>query len=153
MNLTGSPNYRARVKVVGDMGSGCSSNQYQQYNPAAFSGPTYGSIGNESGASLLGGCFEQSVDLSLSRTIRMGGSRELQFRLDAFNVFNAVVFNARQTTIQYASPATSTTVTNFQYNADGTLNAARLKPNAAGAGAATGAMTPRQLQAQVRFYF
>jgi hypothetical protein len=153
VNLTGSPNYRARIKINGDTDSGCSSNQYQQFNPNAYQGPGYNSIGNESGTSLLGGCFEQSVDLSLSRNIGLGGTRELQFRLDAFNAFNSVVYNARSTTIQYASPAAPTTIRNNQYNADGSLNSARLKPNTAGAGAATGAMNMRTLQAQVRFYF
>ena len=50
MNLTGSPNYLARIVLNGDPGSGCSSNQYKQFNTAAFSGPTYHSIGAESGA-------------------------------------------------------------------------------------------------------
>jgi hypothetical protein len=153
VNLTGSPNYRARIKVNGDTGSGCSSNQYTQYNAGAYQGPTYNSIGNESGTSLLGGCFEKTVDLSLARTISLGGSREVQFRLDAFNVFNLVNYNARSATIQYPSPAAPTTIRNNQYNADGSLNAARLKPNTAGAGAATGAMALRSLQVQVRFYF
>src|SRR4029077_1160943 len=56
VNLTGSPSYAARIKVVGDIGNGCSSNQYAQFNPAGFQGPTYNSIGNESGTSLLRGC-------------------------------------------------------------------------------------------------
>ena len=32
VNLTGSPNYRARIRTVGDIGSGCSSDQYAQFN-------------------------------------------------------------------------------------------------------------------------
>ena len=35
VNLTGSPDYAARVSIVGDPGSGCSSNQYAQFNAAA----------------------------------------------------------------------------------------------------------------------
>ena len=49
MNLTGSPNYRARIRTTGDIGSGCSSDQYAQFNANAFAGPTYNSIGDESG--------------------------------------------------------------------------------------------------------
>ena len=67
VNLTGSPSYTARIKVVGHSGSGCSSNQYRQFDPAAFQGPTYNSIGNESGTMLLRGCFDHTLDLSLSR--------------------------------------------------------------------------------------
>jgi hypothetical protein len=153
VNLTGSPSYAARIKVVGDTGSGCSSNQYAQFNAAAFQGPTYHSIGNESGTNLLKGCADHTTDLSVQRNISVGGSRQLQFRLDAFNVFNAVVINARITAIQYNSPADPTTIRNNQYNADGTLNTARLTPATAGAGAATGAQAMRTVQAQIRFSF
>ncbi len=152
-NLTGSPSYQARIRTVGDIGKGCSSNQYAQFNTAGFQGPTYSSIGNESGTNLLNGCSDHTMDLSVARDINAGGNRRLQFRLDMFNVFNAVVINARSTAIQYSSPAAPTTVTNNQYNADGTLNTARLKPSNAGAGAATGAQAMRTMQAQIRFSF
>ena len=48
-NLTGSPDYAARIVYVGDPGSGCSGDQYEQFNTAAVTGPTYGSVGLESG--------------------------------------------------------------------------------------------------------
>ena len=153
VNLTGSPNYPARIKVIGDPGSGCSSDQYKQFNVAAFQGPTYNSIGNESGNNLLTGCWDKTLDLSLSRNIRVGGSRNVQIRLDAFNVLNTVVFNARSSQLQYNNPADPNTLRNSQFNADGTINAARLKPTDAGAGAVTGAQALRTLQAQIRFSF
>jgi hypothetical protein len=153
VNLTGSPNYTARMTFIGDPGSGCSSNQYQQFNPNAYRGPTYGSLGNESGTNTLDGCWDKTIDLSVSRNIALGGKRQVQFRLDVFNVFNAVVYNARNMTINYANPAAATTVLNNQYNADGSLVAARSKPANAGAGAATAAQAMRSLQAQLRFYF
>ena len=137
----------ARIRTVGDIGSGCSSDQYQQFNAAAFAGPTYGSIGNESGVNLLNGCWDKTTDLSIARNIRVGGARQIQFRLDLFNAFNAVVFNAR-TTIQYNTPADPTTIRNNQYNPDGSLNTARLTPANAGAGAATGAQAMRTVQMQ-----
>ncbi len=65
VNLTGSPNYTARIRVNGDTGSGCSSNPYAQFNVAAFSGPTYNSTGSESGANLLSGCWDHTTDLSV----------------------------------------------------------------------------------------
>ena len=37
VNITGSPSYAGRIKVVGDPGSGCSGNQYKEFNTAAFS--------------------------------------------------------------------------------------------------------------------
>ena len=122
VNLTGSPSYRARIRTVGDIGSGCSSDQYAQFNANAFAGPTYNSLGDESGANLLNGCWDKTTDLAIARNIRIGGSRQVQFRLDLFNAFNSVVINARNTTIQYNNPATATTITNNQFNADGSLN-------------------------------
>ncbi len=153
VNLTGSPNYRARIRTVGDIGSGCSSDQYAQFNASAFAGPTYNSIGDESGANLLNGCWDHTTDLSIARNVRVGGSRQLQFRVDLFNVFNSVVINARQTTINYNNPAAATTITNNQFNADGSLNPSRLTPATAGAGAATAAQAMRAVQMQLRFTF
>jgi hypothetical protein len=153
VNLTGSPAYQARIRVLGDIGSGCSSNQYAQFNASAFGGPNYGSIGNESGRNLLVGCPDHTTDLSIARNVRLGASRQFQFRIDLFNAFNAVVYNARVTAINYNSPATSTTITNNQFNADGTLNNSRLRPASAGAGAATGAQAMRTIQMQFRFMF
>jgi len=153
VNLTGSPNYLARIVLNGDPGSGCSSNQYKQFNTAAFSGPTYRSIGDESGANLLRGCSLHMMDLAVSRNIGIGGSRNLQIRLDVFNAFNAVVYNAVQFTEVLNSPAAPATVTNNQYLADGTLNPNRLQPQTAGFGAATGAQSMRTAQLQVRLQF
>jgi hypothetical protein len=152
VNLTGSPNYPARIKVVGDTGGGCDS-QYAQFNASAFQGPGYNSVGNESGSNLLNGCNDHTLDLAIARNISLGGGRQVQFRLDAFNVLNAIVFNARQQVIQYNNPADPTTIRNNQYNADGTVNTARLLPQAAGAGAATAAQAMRSLQVQLRFQF
>jgi len=152
VNLTGSPDYAARIVYVGNPGSGCSDNQYQQFNTAAVAGPTYSSVGLESGRYLLGGCPNKIIDLSIGRNIRLGGGRTLQFRLDAFNVFNIVVINARNTNVMYRSP-TDQTILNSQYLPDGTLDPTRLQPKNAGFGAATGAQPMRNMQLQIRFGF
>ncbi len=138
MNLTGSPSYGARIRVVGDPGSGCSDDQYAQFNTAAFAGPTYNSLGLESGANLLAGCFEKSMDLSIARNIRLGGGRQIQLRVDMFNAFNWVSITGRQNQLQLNSP-TDLTIRNNQFLADGSVNPARLRPRDAGYGAATGA--------------
>ena len=39
VNLTGSPDYAAKIVYVGDPGNGCSDNQYGQFNTAAVTGP------------------------------------------------------------------------------------------------------------------
>jgi hypothetical protein len=151
-NLTGSPDYAARIVYVGDPGSGCSDNQYAQFNVSAVTAPTSGSVGLESGRNLLIGCPTRTVDLSLSRSVRLGGGREVRFQIDAFNAFNTVVITARNTTVQYETP-TNLTIRNPQYMSDGSLNPARLTPRNSGFGAATGAAAMRNLQAQIRFQF
>jgi hypothetical protein len=153
-NLTGSPDYGARIIYLPgiDPGSGCSSNQYAQFNRVAVTGPTYGSTGLESGRNILRGCPDHTTDLSLVRSIKVGGARQVQFRLDAFNAFNTVVINGRQNQIQFNSP-TDLTVRNSQFLADGSVDPNRLKPNQAGFGAANSAQTMRNLQLMVRFQF
>jgi len=151
-NLTGSPDYAAKIKYVGDPGSGCSSNQYQQFNTGSVTGPTYGSVGLESGRYILGGCPDHTVDLAIARNIRLGGVRTIQFRLDVFNVFNTVIYNNRNSNVIYRSP-TDLTVVNSQYLPDGTVDPNRLQPRNAGFGAATNAQPLRNMQLQIRVGF
>jgi len=152
VNLTGSPDYAARIAYVGDPGAGCSDNQYAQFNPKAVTGPKYGSVGLESGRFLLGGCPDKTVDLAVARNVRFGGNRTLQFRLDVFNLFNLVVINDRNRNVAYQSP-TDLTIVNSGTLADGSIDPARLTPRTAGFGAATGAQAMRNLQVQIRFGF
>ncbi len=87
-NLTGSPDYAARIRIVGDPGQGCSDDPYRQFNTAAFQGPLVNSVGLESGSGYLRGCFSSVLDLSVARTVRLGGGRSMQLRVDAFNAPN-----------------------------------------------------------------
>jgi len=147
VNLTGSPDYGARVVIVGDTGKGCGSDQYNQFNTAAFSGPTYNSVGLESGRNYMVGCPDHTTDLAIARNIRLGGGRLVQLRLDAFNAFNTAIITGRNSSVNFRSP-TDLTILNPQYvanagdttlapGATGTiLNAARLQPRNAGFGAA-----------------
>jgi hypothetical protein len=153
-NLTGSPDYAAMIKIVGNASAlgGCSSNQYQQFSPASFAGPTSGSVGLESGRFYMDGCNDHTFDLSLQRNFPLGGNRRLQFRVDAFNAFNTVVYSGRNTTVQYYSP-TDQTVRNSQYLPDGTLDPTKLTPRTAGFGAVTSAQAMRTVQLQIRFSF
>ncbi len=151
-NLTGSPDYGARILYVGDPGTGCSDDQYAQFNRNSVTGPTYGSVGLESGRNILRGCMDKTLDLAIARNIRLGGGRQVQFRADIFNALNTVIINGRQTQVQYNSP-TDLTLRNSQFLADGSLDPNRLKPNQAGFGAATGAQAMRNIQLQLRFSF
>ena len=152
VNLTGSPDYAARVVINGNTGSGCSDDRFSQFNTTAFSGPLPGSLGLESGRNYMIGCPDKTTDLAISRVFKLGGARTAQFRVEMFNAFNAVVYNARQTQLQLVSP-TNQTIRNPQFLADGTVDPNRLKTTAAGFGAVTGAQPLRTIQAQLRFSF
>jgi hypothetical protein len=152
VNLTGSPDYGARIKIIGDTGSGCSSDRYNQFNTAAFTGPTYGSNGMESGRNYMRGCGQSIWDLSLARNIRLGGRRSLQFRAEVYNAFNSVFYTGRNASVTYNNPVDKV-IQNSQYKADGTLDPNRLKQNNAGFGAVNGTTGPLTMQLQIRFSF
>ena len=156
VNLTGSPDYGARVTLLDGLGSGCTGadNQYAQFNYLAIKPPTYGSLGLESGRNYMRGCMTRNVDLSLMRRIRVTSSERyrVELRADVFNAFNIVDISGRNTTAQFTSP-TNLTMVNSQFNADGSLNQNRLKPNQAGFGAANNARGLRNIQLQLRFQF
>jgi hypothetical protein len=158
-NLTGSPDYGARILLTGDPGSGCSSDQYRQFNTGAVAGPTYNSVGLESGRNYMVGCPDSTMDLAIARNIRFGGSRQLQLRLDAYNVFNTAIITGRQNQIQFNSP-TDQTIRNSQFRADGSVDPNRLQPRNAGFGAANNWSTnqintnyQRFIQATIRIQF
>jgi len=150
--LTGSPNFGANTRIIGDTGSGCTNNQYAQFNTAAFVGPDYYSNGLESGRNYMRNCWSSIWDMAIARNIRMGGTRSFQLRIETYNTFNSFFVTGRSTGVQYDNP-TSKNILNAQYNADGTLNQNRLKPNQAGFGAVSSWSTPLTLQVQIRFQF
>jgi hypothetical protein len=152
VNLTGSPDYPARVVITGDPGSGCSGNRFSQFKTAAFSGPLPSSLGLESGRNYMVGCPDKTTDLAIARNFRFGGARSAQIRIEMYNAFNAVVYNARQTQLQLVSPSNQT-IRNSQFLADGSVDPTRLKTTSAGFGAVTGAQPLRTIQAQLRFSF
>jgi hypothetical protein len=152
VNITGSPNYGGRVVITGDPGSGCSDDQYKQFNTSAFAGPPVGSVGLESGQNYMIGCPDHRWDFAIARNIRLPHGRNIQLRGDLFNAFNTVIWDSRSTTMNLQSP-TDQTLTNPQFNADGTVVSTRLRPTNAGFGAVTGALGMRSVQLQFRFTF
>jgi hypothetical protein len=151
--ITGSPDFAGRVNVVGDAGSGCSSDPLRQFTPAAFQGPLPGSDGLESGNDYAKGCMQSNIDLALARSIRLGGSRRVELRLDVFNVFNQAAITSRVTNMTLASPSAPVAITNLPYDAAGVPLATRSTPATAGFGMANGYQTPRTMQLQARFSF
>jgi hypothetical protein len=153
VNLTGSPDQGARVRIVGDPGGGCSGDVYRQFNTSVFQGPTVGSVGLDSGSGYMRGCFESTIDLAIARNIRLGGNRNLQLRVDLFNAPNSAGITGRNTTMSLASPADPLTVLNLPFDSNGNLVDARSRPRGAGFGVVSGYQPPRTVQAQVRFSF
>jgi hypothetical protein len=141
VNLTGSPDYGARVVYVGDPGSGCSSDRLAQFNTSAIVGPTYNSVGLESGRNIMVGCPDHTVDLAVARNFPFGkGGRQVQVRVDAYNLFNTAIITGRNTTANFTSP-TDMTLRNpeFVANAGDTT----LAPGATGTVLAAGRDVPR----------
>jgi len=153
VNLTGSPDYGARIRVTGDPGSGCSADPYRQFDTSAFAGPLVGSVGLESGSNYLKGCWITQTDLAIARTIRLGGSRTAQFRFDIFNAFNQAAIINRNRTMQMPNPSQPTTIQNLPFDANGNLIDARAHPRGAGFGVATDYQAPRTMQLQLRISF
>ena len=152
INLTGSPSYSARTVINGDVSSGCLSDQYSQFDTSVFRGPTYNSVGLESGRYYMSGCVDKTIDFAIARNFPIRGGRNVQIRAELFNAFDAVVINNRVTQLQLTNP-TDQAIRNGQFNADGTINQARLQPRNAGFGAATAAQDMRSVQLQIRFQF
>jgi hypothetical protein len=152
-NLTGSPDYGARIRIVGDTGSGCSSDIYRQFNTAAFNGPPVGSVGLESGNAYMKSCFSSVFDLSIARNIKLGGNRQVQLRADMFNAPNSAIITGRNASVTLASPSDPVTALNLPYDAAGNLIPARSLPRGAGFGVANNYQAPRSVQVQIRFSF
>jgi hypothetical protein len=83
-NLTGDPTVPNPA-----FSDGVTKDQNFWFNPAAFSRPAPGTFGNagRNPDGLRGPAF-QSWDIALIKTVPLGGSKRLQFRLEAFNFIN-----------------------------------------------------------------
>ena len=152
VNLTGSPDYAARVVINGDTGSGCSA------IGSASSTPPRSRVRCPAASAWSRDATTWSVaptrrPIWPSRaTSSSAAARTVQLRMEMYNAFNSVIYNARQTQLQLVSP-TNQTIRNPQFLADGTVDPNRLKTTSAGFGAVTGAQALRTIQAQLRFSF
>jgi len=153
INITGSPDYAGRIRIVGNPFEGCSRDIYRQFNVAAFQGPPVGSVGLDSGNGYLRGCLTSALDLSIARNIRFSHGRSVQLRVDMFNAPNQARITGRNTSISFNSPNDPVTPQNLPYDANGNLIASRSLPRGAGVGVANNYQAPRSVQGQVRFSF
>ncbi len=147
-----------RIVLTGDPGSGTSSDPYRQFNVSAFTTPTLGSNGIESGRNFLYRAPINSWDLSLSKKFKIKEQMNVEIRLDAFNALNHTQFDGINTTLNVTS-LTNSTATNLAASAPivtvnattgvTTINRAPLT----GFGAVTSVRPPRNMQLSARFQF
>jgi hypothetical protein len=146
-NLTGSDiQQNARVVVTCDPGSGSSSDPYRQLDTSCFAPPQPGSDGTESARFFVHGPGIDNLDLSLSKSFRIGDRARLEVRLDAFNALNHTQFSGVNNTVVFAS-TDNPTILNLPYDAKGNL----VRYN--GFGTIDGARPPRTLQLVTRLTF
>ena len=87
---TGVGTYRPNLVSGQDPNDGAQTPQ-QWFNTAAFVAPAQFTYGN-AGRNIVMGPGIFTTDMSLMRNVRLGGAKSLQFRLEAFNVFNSPVW-------------------------------------------------------------
>ncbi len=148
-NPTGSGDTRNPVRpnvnpaFTGKLYNGGSTAQRatQYFNPAAFSAPTYGTVGNLGRDTLRAPGFAD-WDLSLRKSTRLNEYAELQFRAEAFNLLNHTNLLTPNPVVFSSGPAQGTTATQTA--------AVVASPTA---GVVTAAATSRQLQFSLKVLF
>ena len=105
-NITGSNTEGSRIGLV----KGCnpytgSSDPFNRLNAACFFAPSANSIGTESGVNFLYAPGVVNFDMAIQKefSIAKEGRAKLQFRVDAFNVFNHANFTGLNTTLNFNS--------------------------------------------------
>jgi len=144
-DITGSSDEGARINVVSNpfanvpAGSPGLPHGVMFFNPAAFASPTpypvsgLASIGNL-GVNALYGPGYSNFDMTLNRKVNLGSEkRQLEFKVEAYNVFNHVQFTGVNSGFTYSA------VTNQNTNAN--------------IGALTGERGARILETEIRLQF
>ena len=113
----------------------------QYFNPAAFSAPAYGAVGNLSRNSLTGPGYSD-VDLSLTKNTRLTERLRAQFRAEVFNVLNRTNLQTPTPTVFTSGPTQGTVVSQTA--------PVVVSPTA---GVVTSAATSRQIQLGLKLLF
>jgi hypothetical protein len=113
----------------------------QFFNPAAFSAPVYGTVGNLGRDNLTGPGYAD-WDLSLLKSTQLNEHTRLQFRAEFFNVLNHTNLQTPNAVVYTSGPTQGTAATQ--------LAAAVQSPTA---GVVTAAATSRQIQLGLKLLF
>ncbi len=151
VDFTGTPTSGPRIDVVGDpyqnvpAGTPGLPHGVNYFNPAAFSVPAIGSVGN-AGVNIMYGPGYINHDVTVARKIALGERREFQLKVEAFNVLNHVQFTGVNSTFTYTPCAAGSA---------GCIStpAGLFRNTNANIGALTGERGPRILSLELRFQF
>ena len=113
----------------------------QFFNPAAFSAPAYGTVGNAGRDSLTGPGYND-LDASLTKATPLSERARLQFRAELFNVLNHTNLGTPSETVFSSGPTQGTSANQTA--------AVALSPTA---GVITSAATSRQIQLGLKLLF
>src|SRR6185369_10591942 len=152
VDFSGSPTSNPRIDVVGDpyanvpAGTPGLPHGVKYFNPAAFSVPAIGSLGN-AGVNIMYGPGYINHDVTVARKIALGERREFQLKVEAFNVLNHVQFTGVNSsfTFQPCTVGSSSDCINTPSGGFRNTNA--------NIGALTGERGPRILSLELRFQF
>jgi len=132
-----NPNFNGKLYP----GGSTSAKVAQFFNPAAFSAPAYGTVGNL-GRDTLTGPGYNDWDLSLLKATKLTEKARLQFRAEFFNLLNHTNLQTPNEVVYSSGPTQGTTANQTA--------AAVLSPTA---GVITSAATTRQIQLGVKVLF
>jgi len=158
--ITGTPDAGARIHLIGDPLAGTSNSPYNRLKYAAFVPPPVGDIGLGSPVNYLTSPGSSNWDMSLQKSFSLRERTHLDFRVDAFNVFNHTQFNGINSTVQYTGTVNSNgtfTVYPCPTNLYIDVNAQTCSPpgkiNPSGFGTVSGARPNRILQTMIKLRF
>ncbi len=122
----------------------------QFFNPAAFSAPAYGTVGNLARDTLTGPGYAD-WDLSLLKSIVLSQNKRFQFRAEFFNILNHTNFLTSNEVVFSSGPTQDAKVV----SSSGTLSVAQAAApvQSPTAGVITAAATSRQIQLGLKFLF
>jgi hypothetical protein len=116
-NITGSPSVSPRIAVNGNpyqLGSGYGP--LQAINPAVFSLPAVGTVGDPSKFTFRGPGLN-NWDISLAKGIPIRERLQMQLRVEMYNAFNHTQFSAISTTANFNAAGVQTNAQFGQYTA------------------------------------
>ncbi|MBC7926497.1 MAG: hypothetical protein H7039_12645, partial [Bryobacteraceae bacterium] len=146
--LTGSFTEGARVRLVGDPTKGVAGGPYFNINPDAFRIPVVGSVGLDAPNRYFLRPGVNNWNMSLQKTISIVERARLQFRFDAFNVFNHTQFSDYNRTLNYSGLNNPTPTNLPRFN-----EATGRWDNPVGFGAVNAVRDPRTVQLVMRIQF